>query len=83
MAEIKYKRKSSLSPKKSKPGVIQLDPKRIKESEDRRWGKELRDFMSALSETEFELAKKLVYIICRRPDRSAKPCEVIQFEKDV
>lgn len=75
MAESKY---TEVSTK-----VVHLDPERIKESQENRWEKELYDFMSALSKTEFELAKKLVHIICRRPDISAEPCEVIQFVKGV
>ena len=45
--------------------------------------KELYDYFSTLSKSEFKVAKKLAYIICRRPFEDKKPCEVIQFDSTV
>ncbi len=69
------------SRKKSK--VLHLSTERIKESDMRRWQIELYEFLEPLSESEFELARKLVDIISKRPSKTKKPCEAIQFVKGV
>jgi hypothetical protein len=56
-------------PGKSNPNVIHLDPKRIKESQECKWEKELYDFLEPLSDREMELIKKLMNIIHRRPKK--------------
>lgn len=63
--------------------IINLDPKRIKISDERRWKEELYNFLKSLSETEFELAQKIVNVMNSRPAKRTEPCEVIQLVKEV
>jgi len=61
--------------------VAHLDPKRIKESNDRKWHRELNEFLTPLSDKEIEIVKRVLDFALRRPSRKKESCEVIQFAK--
>jgi len=77
---IVSKGKKKTNPR-TRRNVINLDPKRIKESYDRKWRRELDEFLTPLSDREIEIVKETLSFALRRPSKRKQSCEVIQFAK--
>lgn len=60
--------------------IIPLDTSSISEPAQRRWEKELIEFMEPLTPHEVDLINQLLKIAIRHP--SNQSCEIIQFVKD-
>jgi len=76
------KKKAKTSPR-TRRKIINLDPERIKESNDCKWHRELNEFLTPLSDSEIEIVKRVLDFALRRPSRKKEPCEVIQFDSTV
>ena len=69
MSDASKRKKKAKPLGHSRRKIIRLDPKRIKESQDCKWEKELYDFLSLLSGRDFEVAEKLINLMARRPTK--------------